>query len=460
MSGYDHASRFRALPSVAGLARHPQLQAAGIPDGWLTALIREELAETRRQVAAGEVAPSHEALAVAVLARAARLQGGVSPVINATGILLHTNLGRAPLSTAARRAMDLATRGYSNLEFDLDSGGRGSRHRHVEELLQRVTGAEAALAVNNNAAALLLALGALCSGREAVISRGELVEIGGGVRIPDVLRQSGARMIETGTTNRTYVNDYTDATSPDTAAYLRVHSSNFRITGFTARPDLAELVEAAHHRGLLLIDDLGSGALFDTTVYGLDREPMVQDSVAAGADLVLFSGDKLLGGPQAGILAGRAVLIAQLRRHPLARALRLDKGSLAALHATLLHYARGEAQREVPVWRMIATPLDELESRAQRWAAALAPAAASLVAARSMVGGGSLPGESLPTVALRLETYPADGLARRLRTGHPAVAGRIERDGLLLDPRTVAPEDDGAMLMAVRAALAGSEMLR
>ena len=282
-------------------------------------------------------------------------------MINATGVIIHTNLGRAPLSDATIEAMAAVGRSYSNLEFDLDSGGRGSRYDHLEQLLVRVTGAEAAMAVNNNAAALLLALSALCQGREVVISRGQLVEIGGGFRVPDVMAQSGAHLVEVGTTNRTRLADYSAAIGENTAALMRVHESNFRVIGFTESVSIDELAPLARERGVLSMDDLGSGCLLDPRPYGLAAEPTPQASLRAGADLVLFSGDKLLGGPQAGIIVGRKDLIATLRRHPLARALRLDKTSIAGLNATLLHYVKGEATREVPVWRMISMPLEDIE---------------------------------------------------------------------------------------------------
>lgn len=447
----------RALPSVDRLLQHPLLAEAGLDPALLTALAREELAAARAAVRAGAPPPDVEHLAAGVRARAAALsRPSLRPVINATGVIIHTNLGRAPLSAAARAAMEAVARGYSNLEFDLAEGARGSRHAHLEELLRRVTGAEAGIAVNNNAGAVLLALSALCAGRDVVISRGQLVEIGGGFRIPDVLRQSGARLVEVGTTNRTYIADYIAACGPDTAAFLRVHASNFRIIGFTEQPELSELCEVAHTRGLLVFDDIGSGALLDTTAFGLAPEPTVQGSLQAGADLVLFSGDKLLGGPQAGIVVGRAELVARLRRHPLARALRADKATIAALAATLLHYARGEALREVPVWRMIATPAAELERRAQAWAAALGGVGgvARVVPTRSMVGGGSLPEESLPSYALALAPPDPGRLARLLRVGDPPVVARVERDAVLLDPRTVDPSEDAALLAALRRALA------
>jgi L-seryl-tRNA(Ser) seleniumtransferase len=450
----EPANPYRALPSVDRVLAHPLLATADADPALLTDLARAVLAEARAAVGAGRPAAAVETVAAAVVERLRALERpSLRPVINATGVIIHTNLGRAPLSAAARAAMEAVARGYSNLEYDLERGERGSRHTHVEALLTRATGAEAGLAVNNNAAALLLALSALCAGREVVISRAQLVEIGGGFRIPDVLRQSGARLVEVGTTNRTYLRDYEQAYTQETAAFLRVHSSNFRIIGFVEQPELSELAGAARRLGVLLLDDLGSGALLDTAAYGLAPEPTVQGSLAAGADLALFSGDKLLGGPQAGVIVGRAALVERLRRHPLARAVRPDKATIAALTATLLHYVRGEATRAIPVWRMIAAPAAELRRRTEAWAAAIGDAA-GVVAERSMVGGGSLPEESLPTWALALRAPSAEAVARRLRAGDPPVVARVERGLVLLDPRTVEPADDPLVVAAVRAALA------
>ena len=464
------ANRYRDLPSVDRVLGHERLVRAAGELGLdaVTEAVREELAQRRRDVASGDGQGSFEAIVDASAARAyASLRASLRPVINATGVIIHTNLGRAPLSDAAIAAMEAVGRGYSNLEYDLEAGERGSRHEHVESLVCRVTGAEAAMAVNNNAAALLMTLTALAQGREVVISRGQLVEIGGGFRIPDVMAQSGATLVEVGTTNRTYPRDYEAAIGEGTAALMRVHSSNFRVIGFTESAEVGDMARLAHERGVLLLDDLGSGCLVDTRAYGLMAEPTPQESLAAGADLVLFSGDKLLGGPQAGIIAGRQELVARLKRHPLARALRMDKASIAGLNATLLHYAKGEAEREVPVWRMISMPAGEIERRARRWARAVAvrpepvegrgaaTISASVVAGRSMIGGGSLPEESLATRLLAIEHEDIDGLAKRLRLGEPAVVGRVEHGRLLLDPRTVHPREDAALLQAVREALAG-----
>ncbi|HLA18055.1 MAG TPA: L-seryl-tRNA(Sec) selenium transferase, partial [Dehalococcoidia bacterium] len=361
---------FRALPSVDRLLADERLRPLGTGDRpVVTEIVRRALETARAAVADGRPAPTDDQLVESVLGLAEALfRPSLRAVINATGVIIHTNLGRAPLSDDAIAAMAAVSRGYSNLEFDLEGGERGSRFAHLEGVLRQLTGAEAAIAVNNNASALLLALSALASDGEVVVSRGQAVEIGGGFRIPDVMRQSGARLVEVGTTNRTYLRDYEAAITPETVAIMRVHASNFRIVGFTETPDIRQMGRLAHERGLLLLDDLGSGCLIDTARFGLAPEPTVQDSVAAGAGLTLFSGDKLLGGPQAGIIVGRADLVETLRRHPLARALRMDKGSIAALTATLLHYLRGEALEKLPVWRMIAEPVASVKRRSRRWA--------------------------------------------------------------------------------------------
>ncbi|HUF53078.1 MAG TPA: L-seryl-tRNA(Sec) selenium transferase [Dehalococcoidia bacterium] len=452
---------YRSLPSVDRMLARADLRELGDA---ATPLVRQALETARAAIAAGRDAPDEAQIAeqVAGLARLV-MSPSLRPVINATGVIIHTNLGRAPLSEAAIEAMAAVSRGYSNLEFDLEGGERGSRYGHLEAALRQLTGAEAAVAVNNNAAALLLVLSVLAARRaaevpprEVIISRGQAVEIGGGFRIPDVMAQSGIRLLEVGTTNRTYLRDYERAITPNTAAIMRVHASNFRVVGFTEEPALQDLARVAHEHGALLLDDLGSGCLLDTTQFWLAPEPTVAESIAAGADVVMFSGDKLLGGPQAGIIAGRADIVAEARRHPLARAVRMDKATIAALHATLLHYLPGEALTQVPVWRMIAAPLAEIEARARRWKRSLG-AAARVINARSMVGGGSLPEESLPTkaVAISGEGGALTELARRLRTGDAPVVARIERDALLLDPRTVAPEEDRALVAAVKRALAG-----
>ncbi|MFM8319756.1 MAG: L-seryl-tRNA(Sec) selenium transferase, partial [Chloroflexota bacterium] len=357
----------RDLPSVDQLLQTPQAA------GWLAQFgrpltveaLRGALAEARRCFTPAQPLPTRpELLEQARQALDAWTAPTLQPVINATGVVLHTNLGRAPLSRAALQAAQAAALGYSNLEYDLAAGKRGSRLAHAETLLQRLTGAEAALVVNNNAAALLLALSALAKRRAVVIARTQLVEIGGGFRVPEVMQQSGARLLEVGATNRVHLSDYQAALDENPALVLRAHRSNFRLEGFTSEPQLDEIAALAHQAALPLLDDLGSGALLDAARYGLGHEPTVQESLAAGADLVCFSGDKLLGGPQAGIIIGRAALVDKLRKHPLARAVRADKLCLAALSATLLHYLKDEAEREVPIWRMIAAPAEQLQGRA------------------------------------------------------------------------------------------------
>jgi L-seryl-tRNA(Ser) seleniumtransferase len=452
------AQQLRQLPSVDRLVQSDRLMtlAGNHSHALVVEAARAALEAARDSIRAGEPAPGFDELIDATLNRLnLTVRPSLRPVINATGVIIHTNLGRAPLSRAVLEAMATVSQGYSNLEYDLETGQRGSRYYHAELLLKRLTGAEAALVVNNNAGAVLLMLSALARGRQVVISRSQLIEIGGGFRIPDVMRQSGADLVEVGTTNRTYRNDYEAALTDQTALLMRVHSSNFRQIGFIHETPLAELVELGGMRGIPVIDNLGSGTLLDTAAYGLAHEPMPQESLAAGADLVSFSGDKLLGGPQAGIVVGRADLVNRLRSFPLTRALRVDKLTLAGLQATLLHYLEGDAPRQVPVWRMIATPLDELETRACQWVASLTRcgAVAHIIDGTSTVGGGSLPGEVLPTRLVALAVTAPDELARRLRHAEPPIIARIERDQLVLDPRTVLPEQEETLVQQVCNAL-------
>lgn len=466
-AGPDSAAEYRRLPSVDALIGAAEIATLAADYGreQVVQAARDALAAARAEIARGSTAPHHDEWPVRVRhVMDAAAAPSLHPVVNATGIILHTNLGRAPLSSEALRAMAAVAQGYSNLEYHLEAGERGSRHDHARNLLVRLTGAEDAIVVNNNAAALLLVLSALCAGRQVLISRGQLVEIGGGFRIPDVLRQSGAELVEVGTTNRTHLRDFESAISERSAAILRVHSSNFRQIGFVAMPELHALAEFAQRprpgqEPLLLVDDLGSGALLPTQAYGLSQEPTVQESLGAGADLVCFSGDKLLGGPQAGIIVGRNHWVARLRSHPLARALRVDKLTLAALEATLRAYVQGRAVEVIPVWQMIAAPNDSLLARATAWQHALriAGVTSHLWPGESAIGGGSLPGETLPTTLLAVPA-PApeaelDALARHLRLGEPAVVCRIHKDHLLLDPRTVLPIQDEALLGALLRAL-------
>lgn len=444
------ASNPRALPSVDAVLRaldgHPTSHSLAVD------AVRTVLADARSSLRNGGETPSHLAIVEQVRALlSSRSAPSLRPVINASGVILQTNLGRAPLSERAIAAMDEAARGYTNLEYDLDTGSRGSRHEHVRAHIRQATGAEDAIVVNNNAAAVFMALQVFAQGREVLVSRGQAVEIGGGFRIPDVLRQSGATLIEVGTTNRTYARDYDAAWTENTAAILRVHASNFRVVGFTAEPSMTELAEVARRHGGLLLDDLGSGCLVDTTAYGMAREPTVHESLAAGADLALFSGDKLLGGPQCGIIAGRTELVARLRAHPLARALRVDKLTIAALNATLTSYVEGREREEIPVWQMAGAPLGAVRRRALRWARSAGDGARA-IPATTMVGGGSLPGEGVPTwcVAVRPEDG-ADHFAARLRGGTPAIVGRISEGEVLLDPRTVDPRHDALVSGRLRA---------
>lgn len=371
------------------------------------------------------------------------------PVINATGIILHTNLGRAPLSVATIKAMEAVARNYATLEFDMSNGKRGSRLVHAENVVKRITGAEAAVVVNNNASAVMLILSALANRRRVVIARSQLIEIGGGFRIPDVMKQSGAKLVEVGTTNKVHLADYERALNEEPIKLVMLaHRSNFKIIGFTEEPSLAEIVRVSHAADIPVIDDLGSGTLLNTEDYGLIHERTVLESLAAGADVVCFSGDKLLGGPQAGIIVGRTDLLAKIKKHPLARAVRADKVALAGITATLTHYLKDEAEREVPIWRMIATTPKQNKSRVKSWVQELGRG--KVVEGESAVGGGSLPGETLPTWLLELDVDKPDKFLAKLRKQNPPVIARTENDKVLFDPRTVLPEQEGALLVALQ----------
>ncbi len=451
--------QFRDLPSVDRVMASDGMAALteAYPRDWVVDLVRRELDRARQKIRDGGKAPSAGDVADGVGGELRSINEVVPrQVINATGVIVHTNLGRAPLSQSAIDAMTQAARGYTDLEMDLSTGRRGSRQAHLQSLLQQVTGAEAALAVNNNASALLLGLSALSVGKEVIVSRGEAVEIGGGFRIPDVLKQSGATLVDVGTTNRTYIRDYQDAITDNTAALLKVHSSNFRVEGFTAAVEPSELVELSKERGIPVLHDVGSGALLPTETYGLAHEPTPRQSITAGVGLVFFSGDKLLGGPQSGIVAGQTELVRRLERHPLARAVRIDKMSLAGLTATVLHYLKQEAEAEVPIWRMISAGEQGIKDRAAQWKTQLS-LPGEVISGRSAVGGGSLPGETLPTWVLALSCEGDAGgperVMRRLREANPPVVARIEDDRVILDPRTVMPEEEESLLTALRDAL-------
>ncbi len=440
---------YRQLPSVDKLLAH--FSDLTVSRTRLVEICRIVLDEARQTIRNG-VSPPDEATLLSMVRDRLVMDEQLSlrPVINATGVIVHTNLGRAPLSLEALRAMEAVAQGYSNLEYDLEAGQRGKRDTHVEELVKQITGAEAALVVNNNAAAVYLALVALASGHEVIISRGQLVEIGGGFRIPDVMTQSGARLVEVGTTNRTRIADFERAITEHTVALMRIHASNFKVIGFTESVELAAMVELARQYQLFVIDDLGSGTLIDTAAFGLDREPTVVDSVQAGAELITFSGDKLLGGPQAGLIVGHKAYVDNLKRHPLARALRPDKLCLAALTMTLKHYRDEEAFEKIPVWRMISMSLEQIERRATQWQSVLG---GEVLDARSTVGGGSLPGNSLPTRALTLTVNDPNALGACLRRADTPVIGRIQDGRFWLDPRTVLPEQDELLLEIVSGVL-------
>jgi L-seryl-tRNA(Ser) seleniumtransferase len=442
----------RDIPSIEQLRQRPEVQGLEAQFGRSAVVeaLRAAAADLRARVAAGAVSPDDVAAAIEaeVPGRLSALTS-LRPVINATGVILHTNLGRAPLAQAAIDRI-AALGAYTNLEYDLDSGARGRRDVHAETLLRRLTGAEAAVVVNNNAAATLLALAAIANGREVIISRGELVEIGGAFRVPDVMAQSGAILREVGTTNRTRAADYAAAISDRTGAILRVHPSNFRIEGFTARPELAELVTLAQRFSVPVIEDIGSGWLGDAPLpRAIGDEPTPRASIAAGVDVVLFSGDKLLGGPQAGIIAGTRATIDVVRRHPLMRALRVDKLTYAALEATLQEYVTGRATENIPVLRMIEMTAEGVRRRAEALASQLDESLrAEVIDGESTIGGGSAPGSALPTalIAITHSSLTATQLEARLRSSTPAVIARIQDDRVVLDLRTVPAEQDDQLI--------------
>jgi L-seryl-tRNA(Ser) seleniumtransferase len=379
------------------------------------------------------------------------LSPSIKRVINASGVILHTNLGRAPLSRAAIDAVTNTMAGYSNLEYYLESGKRGSRTEHCGNYLTRLTGAEDSLVVNNNASAIFLILAALANKKKVAISRTQLVEIGGGFRIADILRQSGARIVEVGSTNRVHIDDYKEALEDGVSIILRAHHSNYKIIGFSSEPGLGELAALAADSQTILVDDLGSGTLLNTTKYGISHEPTVQESVAAGADLVCFSGDKLLGGPQAGIIVGKKTLLNKLKKHPIARVVRADKLCLAALSETLMHYLKDEADREIPIWRMISLTPEILKARVEHWVEVLG--IGCVLDSFSTIGGGSLPEETIPTFVLALNVKKPDIFLANLRKMEPPVVGRIEQDVAVFDPRTILMEEESAFLVNLMNAL-------
>lgn len=458
----------RRVPSVDEVLLRPRLAAfAGKVDrNFLVGIVREVLADVRRELTSTESADEHlvepamleEKIAEAV---ARHFAPSLRPVINASGVILHTNLGRAPLSPLVVEEFRRSATYYSNLEYDLAAGARGKRDSHTSQLLGRLTGAEAAIIVNNCAAGLLVTLAALARGGEVIVSRGELIEIGDGFRIPEIMEQSGAILREVGTTNRTRIADYENAIGENTRVLLRVHPSNFQVTGFTDKPAVGELIRLGQHAKLPVVEDLGSGSMVDLAKHGIS-EPTVQESVAAGFSLVLFSGDKLLGGPQAGIIAGQKDLVAKVRRHPLFRALRVDKLTIAALEVTLRAHLQA-AWDDLPVQRMIRLSLQEITSRIEQFAQTLRASLdgnvgqIEIVEGSSLLGGGSTPAQSLPTMLLRIDSarYSAARLEARLRerpAGIPVIA-RIQDDHVLIDLRTVFPEQDASLAQSLAAAL-------
>ncbi|GAB4286928.1 MAG: L-seryl-tRNA(Sec) selenium transferase [Coriobacteriia bacterium] len=461
----DTNALLRALPKVDRLLEREDVAALAAvhPRSLVVESVRAAIDATRADVLAGRLSAVSEddvvVRAADTLERSARRS--LHRVINASGIVVHTNLGRSPLASSAIDAVVDVAAGYSTLEYDVESGERGSRHVHVESLLTRLTGAEAAMAVNNNASAVLLGLAGLARGKEAIVSRGQLVEIGGSFRIPDIMRESGATMVEVGTTNKTHLRDYEAALTPQTGLLLKVHSSNFRVVGFTEEVSLAELVELGAQHGVPVFEDQGSGVLIDLTRFGMPGEPTMAQAVAAGADLVSASGDKLLGGPQAGILVGKWHVIEKLKKHPLARAVRLDKMTLAALEMTLRLYLDEERLfAEVPTLRMLTMSAEELAARAEKLAAAVRDASGDACDVRtsadvSRAGGGALPMADIPTtvVSIAPRALAVNELERRLRLGTPTIVARIKDDRLQLDPRTLASDDEPVIVAALARAL-------
>jgi L-seryl-tRNA(Ser) seleniumtransferase len=452
----------REIPSVSAVANEARRRGSSLTDEALANAARAELDAVRQMLLAGERLDRQTIADHVVDALVALERPRLAPLLNATGVIIHTNLGRAPVSPETADAMRDAAVSAVALEIEPQSNERGGRMREIAALLRALTGAETSLVVNNCASAVLLTLAAVANGKGVVVSRGEAVEIGGGFRVPDVLRQSGARLVEVGTTNRTYARDYAAATDDGTGAYLKVHPSNFRAFGFVHAASTRELVALAREHGLPVLEDLGSGALLDTARFALAPEPTLTEAITAGADLVMASGDKLLGGPQAGIILGKKDWVDRVARHPLARAVRADKTCLAGIAATLRHYARGEAEAKIPVWRMIAMPESAIRARVDAIVSRVRAFGidASLEPAEATVGGGSLPGETLPSWVIALRPppdEPVDGLARRLRLGDPAIFGRIDRDRLLLDLRTVLPEDDDRLIDSLVRTLARNQ---
>jgi L-seryl-tRNA(Ser) seleniumtransferase len=461
----------RKIPSVEAVLEEAGVRELGdsLPRWAVADAVRAVLAETRQRIASGGETgrPEMADIAERVARTAKRISlRGIRTVVNATGIVIHTNLGRANLSREAARAVEEVATCYSSLEFDLNTGKRTKRTLHVDRLVSRLTGSEDAFIVNNNAAAVLLALNTLADGKEVVVSRGELVEIGGSFRLPEVMDKSGAHMVEIGTTNRTRLEDYEQALNPSTAVLLKVHWSNFEMKGYVQSVPPKDLAELAHRHQLVMMEDLGSGALLDFSRFGIAREPMPQESLRDGVDVVTFSGDKLLGGPQAGIIAGRSDCIGRMKKNPLARALRVDKMVLAAMEETLRHYLEPDTVVErIPALRTIACQSADLEARAAKVAAAVSAetgddATVKVAPAESQVGGGSLPTAGLATSVIELTStrHSPDDIIARLRRGQPPIIARIVNDKVIADLRTVRPGEDEILARGITAALAGDDL--
>ena len=447
--------KLRQIPSVSSVlsdTRISELMTEFSAEA-VTDLIREQLSHIRSTVDSESEIPTILEISNQVSDHVKRNWANwPRTVINATGVVIHTNLGRAPLSTESMEAAVDSSKTYSDLELELGSGKRGSRQARISQLLSSLTGAEAGFVVNNNAAAIMLGLSALALGKEVIVSRSEAVEIGGGFRIPDVLKQSGAILTEVGTTNRTYVMDYERELNEDTGVILSIHSSNFKIIGFTATPSISDLSNLGTSKGIPVLHDVGSGSLLDTTKYGLAPEPRPQESIAAGADLCFFSGDKLLGGPQAGIVIGRKSYIEKLSNHPLARAFRIDKMNLAALTTTLIHYLKEEAQNKIPVWQMISAELDDLRTRAHNISTKIPSSdlySAKVIGTKSTIGGGSLPGETMDSFGIQLTVNNPENFALKIRTASSPVVPRIEDDAVIFDLRTVLQSDDDTLIASI-----------
>jgi len=447
-----------AIPSVDSILQSPAADKLIDIAGRELAVkaIRQSLDQIRKKMRSGLPLPDINVIIEGANKFAMEwIQPSLYPVINASGIILHTNLGRAPLSNDTIKAMQAVSANYNNLEFDLLKGKRGKRSVHAEEILKKLTGVESALVVNNNAAAVLLVLTALAKNKKVVIPNSQLVEIGGGFRVPDVMRQSGAKLVPIGTTNRIHLSDYIQALEDGASLVLNAHHSNFKIIGFTTEPGLEEVAAAAHTHSVPFVYDLGSGAMIDTCSYGLAHEPTVSEAISAGADIICFSGDKLLGGPQAGIIIGRSDLMKKIKRHPLARAVRADKTCLSGISTTLIHYLKGEVEEKIPIWKMISMDKNTIHQKALGWKKSIGQG--SVIEGNSMVGGGSLPGETLPTYLLALDIPKANKFLARLRALPFPIIARIENGQTLFDPRTVLPNQEETFLLGLKQVLLNQE---